>query len=116
MNEGSDEWQLHLVSGKVRPTPGHPLYYEWQFGFLRLWLFADSLEDAKDKALAILEVLPYEQVGEQVRVESEFPSTEESRQMHGFAREQAEKLGLGIEMFAAETGTDEAGFEAMPLR
>jgi hypothetical protein len=36
------------------------MFYDWQFGFLNIWLFAESDDDAADRAVKILEQLPYE--------------------------------------------------------
>jgi len=111
----NDRSQLYRVSAKVRPLPWHPIYYDWQFGFLSLWLFANSVEDARERALLIAGALPYELAGEELSVETGFPQTEESRAMHDGAQAKAEKIGLAIRVYAVETGADEAEFEAASL-
>ena len=52
--------KLHQVTFKVRPSTRHPLFHEWDHGFLNVWLFADSDADAADRAFTIVEQLPYE--------------------------------------------------------
>jgi hypothetical protein len=107
---------LHKVGFKVRPAPGHPRFYEWQFGILAVWLFASSPEDAQQRALTIVKALPYEIVGSQVLVETEFPkvcderiATDKRPASAGWL--QATHLGIGIALFCTPTGTDETEFE-----
>lgn len=111
----SDQWKLHRVSAKVRPLPWHPKYYDWQFGFISIWLFANSIDDSSDRALRILDLLPYERVGDDLGVETGFPQTEESRAMQDRAQEKAEQIGFAIRLIAVETGADEIAFEKSPL-
>jgi hypothetical protein len=121
---------FHRVNLKVRPLPGHPTYYDWQFGYFGLWLFANSIDDARDRALLIVGALPYEVIGDKVSVETNFPRTEESRAMNGraqetageiglamsdHAQEVAEGTGLGMCLFSVRTGADETSFEGSPL-
>ena len=51
---------LFQLTLKVRPSTGHPLLHEWDHGFLSVWLFADSDDDAVDRAFTIVDQLPYE--------------------------------------------------------
>lgn len=107
--------ELYRVSAKVLPATWHPKFYEWQFGFLSLWLFATSAEDAGEKAVVIIGALPFERVDDEFAIESHFPRTEESLAMHGRAQEQAEQTDFALRLFACETGADQAEFEARPL-
>lgn len=106
---------LHCISFKARPLPGHPRYYAFQVGLLSVWLFANSVEDATERASLIVGALPYERIGDAARFETDFPQTEESRAMNGRAQEEAEQIGLAIRVWTLETGADETAFESMPL-
>lgn len=112
MNQPEENhWLLYRVAAKVRPLPWHPRYYDWQFGFLRIWLFANSVEDAVERARLISDELPYERAGDEYCVETtdEAPETEDAS-----AQERARAIGLAIRLFCVETGADEAVFESMP--
>ena len=108
--------ELYRGSTKVAPAAWHPKFYDWEHGFLSLWLFADSPDDASTKAETIIAPLPYERVNDEFAIESGFPNTEESLAMHGRAQEQANQMGLAIRLFAIATGFgDEKEFESAPL-
>jgi hypothetical protein len=51
---------LYRIYLGVRPSPSHPMFYEWVAGYLLLSLFADSKEAALNHALEIVKELPYE--------------------------------------------------------
>jgi len=120
---------LHRVLLKVRPLPGHPLFWQMQFGLLRMWLFANSDEDAAGRAMKIIAQLPYERIGDQVRVERRKrpgttsggarPATEgsslEVREQKAIREELAMESGLSLMLIVVLTGAEEADFETMPL-
>lgn len=54
---------FYRVAFRVRPEIEHPRNWDWSFGFLSLFLFATSEADARDRAQAVVAVLPYEIVG-----------------------------------------------------
>jgi hypothetical protein len=110
----ADEWQLYRVSARVRPLPWHPKYYDWQFGVLCLWLFADSVDDAVERAKSILSVLPYEHVGTEVAVEKHFAQSAKHAVLQAI-QEEAKQTGLALQLIACATGTDEEGFENILL-
>jgi hypothetical protein len=58
--------KLIRLALKVQPACDHPMFWEWEFGQLYMWLFADSDEDAAERASAILKQLPYEEIGEAI--------------------------------------------------
>lgn len=103
--------QLYRVALKVRPSPGHPRYYECQFGVLCMWIYAPSPEDAGIRARRIVSDLPYEHVGTNVTVGVDPKPSELEQQCF----EQALQLGIGITMFACPTGTEEGDFETMDI-
>jgi hypothetical protein len=107
--------ELYRISAKVLPATWHPKFYEWQFGFLSLWLFAISAEDAAEKANVIIEALPFERIDNLFAIESQFPRTEESLALQGGAQEQAEQTGFALRLAACRTGADQDEFEAQPL-
>ena len=132
MNEGeplSDRATLYRVTLKVRPLPGHPLYWKMQFGFLLVWLFADSYDGAASTACKIVGELPYELIGEQFAVTSyaapvtkeesgssvvDDPSPETTEQM-AIRKQLALESGLALMLIVVATGADETGFETEPL-
>ena len=52
--------ELYRLTLKVRPAPHHPLYLQWRFGFLGVWLFACDEQSAASAAFVIIQQLPYE--------------------------------------------------------
>jgi hypothetical protein len=107
----ASEWNLYRVAAKVRPLPWHPKYYDWQFGFLRIWLFANSVEDAVDRARKISDELPYERIGDEFGV----GTTEKTAETEdGSPQESARATGLAIRLLGVETGADESAFESIP--
>lgn len=57
-----EAYSLRRVSIKVRPAPFHPQYWEWDGGYLSLFIYGFSDQDAVERALKILAQLPYEMV------------------------------------------------------
>lgn len=107
--------ELFKVDFKIRPTVNHPLFFDMQFGFLAVWIFAESVEDANERATAIVEQLPYEIAGQKARV-YEIPSTGPSEPAHWvLAAEQARKIGLVLQLASVATGADEDEFEHKEL-
>jgi hypothetical protein len=121
--------QLYRVGFKVRPTPGHPKYWEWAFGFLGIFLHADSPEEAARRATALVDILPldqenegeafrilpYERVGDEIQIETDFDTTEEVLAWQDHGPRQAGEIGLALRLHACVTGTDEGNFESRPL-
>ncbi len=106
---------LFCVTMKVRPLPWHPRFYEWQFGYLEVWLFSKSndADEAKNSAAAIVENLPYEVVGDEVAIRENATSLEGTPSGEACARD----VGLGIFLACRPTGSDEEDFESdFPLR
>lgn len=118
---------LHRVIRKVRPLPGHPLYWKIQFAFLNVWLYADSPGGAADTAEAIIALLPYERVGTQVAI---YPSnttatterppgwqgqSDETREQMDLRKELAAESGLSMMLIAVTVGADETDFEGFPM-
>lgn len=114
---------LHRVIRKVRPLPGHPLYWKIQFGILNVWLYSDSPEAAADTAEKIIEVLPYERVGTQARVflvraaaaRSPGDQSDETREEMDLREQLAAETGLSLLLICVTLGADETDFESWPL-
>ena len=45
---------------KAEPTRAHPEFFKYQYGWLFIWILADSLESAAAQAFAFLRTLPFE--------------------------------------------------------
>lgn len=85
------------------------MYWDLQFGYLQVWIYADSPDDAADRVWHIVEQLPYERVGTLVSVHLDkqpvIPEFEAGERM-------ASSLGIGLFFGACVTGVDEGNFEA----
>ena len=104
--------KLRHVIFKVRPATEHPMYWDWQCGFLCIWLFGSSVDDAAEHARAILEELPYEIVEGRVSVRDCEPETG-GNAMFKPGEQQARQVGLAIILHACAPGVDEGAFETM---
>jgi hypothetical protein len=92
----------------VRPSVEHPLYWSIQAGYLLLFLYAESEQMAADRAVEIVDQLPYELESDALRVrEAETP--EHRPELENVAAS-ARQCGLGIFLVALSTGTDEGGW------
>ncbi|WP_145928842.1 hypothetical protein OH491_13615 [Termitidicoccus mucosus] len=108
MNEPGP-WTLFEMLVRVRPSPRHPQYWNFEWGILHIVLYAPSGEDAAGRAAAITGQLPYETASPRVRFR-EVPSAPEPRLLQ--AVEDARHLGVGIFLIGAPTGSDEIeGFD-----
>jgi hypothetical protein len=52
--------KLYKVRFKTLPTKDHPLFFECEFFYLLIWIYAENPDDAAERALAIISQLPYE--------------------------------------------------------
>jgi hypothetical protein len=136
----SDKAELVTVVLKVRPLPGHPLFWKIKHATLYLWLYADSCEGARETAEQILTALPYEQVGDQIevievptketaeKIFAVWPYTSEGDQtevnetrIDGLARQfllrkrLAEESGLSLLLIVGGLEADDNDFETFPL-
>ena len=95
---------------KVRPAVEHPFFWDAQFGYLQVWLFAESPSGAGSRASRIVEQLPYEIAGSRVAVYLiENPSEKPE-----FQRGELEARSTGLALFFAAVATggeDEEEFE-----
>jgi hypothetical protein len=55
--------RLFRIIFGIRPTVGHPAAGSIHDGILLLFIFAESVDQASERALAIVKALPYEIVG-----------------------------------------------------
>lgn len=123
----AEQATLYSLDIKVRPLPGHPLYWECQCGILRIWLYGNSPEDAARRLELIMAALPYDRVGSEAVV-SEASGDNSSAQADStdgpsvLMREQcaireqlARQTGLSMLLIAVAVGGDDAGFETTPL-
>ena len=92
---------------KVRPQPHHPRYWEWQFGFVYLWLHAIGEGEVKERAFGILERLHYQVIKPEEAAILE-PS---GPQLFLDMIDQANKIGFAMQLVVCATGTEEIEFE-----
>jgi hypothetical protein len=93
---------------------------DWDFGYLGVFVYAESPDDAVRRAKALVDVreadptdfnqssfriLPYERVGSDDGIRIETYAEEGAPKL-------AVELGLGLRLYACETGTDEGDFES----
>lgn len=101
------ELKLFRIIFRVRPTPEHPLFWELQCGLLNIWLFDADPEVAAKRAQGITEQLPYELIGEKVRVildkGERLPEIQQGEA-------QARLAGIGIFLVCFKVGQDEGRF------
>jgi hypothetical protein len=115
---------LYRVSLKVRPVKEHPMFWEVEFGTLHVWLWGDTPEDAGERAVTIVEQLPYERFGKTETWQESWPATVRLAESHKptdppeFEKhyQEARSLGIGICLDFCPTGIDEAGFESLTPR
>lgn len=92
---------LYRVAIKASPAVEHPLFWEWKTGYLCMWLYAQSREEAEERADKIIAQLPYEPTGEKhCELASEprpltwkFPVATE---LEEWGKRRAEEVGLGL--------------------
>lgn len=101
--------ELFRSTIRVRPSVAHPLYYDWQFGYLSIWLFGESSDDASERAEQILEQLPYETVGEWSKCQAANAVAPESEKVAA-AEKEAAQMGLALHLDCFATGLDEGSF------
>lgn len=94
----------------------------WQFGFLQVWLFAHSVDDASRKAAAIVDALPYERkedVGMKIALDSSLiapAAGSDAELVLVDARATARQVGIAVRLLACPPGANESRFDAMPPR
>lgn len=104
---------LYRVNLEVRPKPTHPTYWDWQFGVLCVWLFAECPEEAGEKAGLIVSELPYEITASEGQVVSTTPSakplkeTEKDQPDYYRFENIAKQTGLALCLLCCPTGTTE---------
>ncbi len=110
--KGEDQIKLRRITTKVRPAVNHPTYWTWQAGFLDMWLFSDSDEDAVSRAETILSQLFYESVEEGAVSIRECDQSEPNPEW--LSRENAARqLGFSLFLTSIATGGEERDFETM---
>jgi len=108
--------QIYQVVYKVRPTPEHPKFYDWQFGWLVIWIFAKGPEHAEEKASKIFDQLPYEIVvtadfGQRIAVHKALTPPLGCEAQFEAAKNVALSAGIGFCLLTVPTGSDEGWFE-----
>ena len=115
-----DLWKIQFG---VRPAPSHPLYYDWQFGRLFIYILAESGRDAANRAYSVVKQLPYELPEERFPRESSdedtstrcgvmimddnFQPSPEVKSGHDNAADMVSKLGIGFFLEVFPVGVEE---------
>jgi hypothetical protein len=108
--------KLYQVCLKVRPSKDHPKFFEAKFGYLSIFLFGESPDDAAERAVTITEQLPYERVNNQ---ETWQESWRVSVSLAGGSKgpefreieQRARDVGIGVCLHYCVMGVDEGNFE-----
>jgi hypothetical protein len=103
---------LRRITMKVRPAVDHPTFWDWQAGFLNMWLFSESDDDAVERADTILSQLPYESVEEGAISVLDCDALEHKPEWRSHENA-ARQLGFSLFLSEIATGTDEGNFETM---
>ena len=100
--------RLYRCQIPVRPSLAHPKYWEVQSAYLLLFLYAESPEDAADKAVTIAEQLPYElpRSSAKISLQEKPPHQPELESTAECARQ----CGLGLFLVAMPPGSDDEGW------
>lgn len=96
---------LYQVTFKVRPTFAHSMYNEIGTSLFHAWVFAESVQDAGDRAMAIIKQALYEIVSDEFaahRIENPTPAQE------------AKALGFSFFVQACRKGED-YGLDEVPF-
>jgi hypothetical protein len=51
--------EIHTFSIKAEPAPGHPRYYEWQYGWLFLFVMAETDDSAQRQLLPYVKSIQF---------------------------------------------------------
>jgi len=103
--------ELYRVDLKVRPDKRHPMFWDVEFGYLCLWLFGESPEDAGERAALIVEQLPYERTDDRVTIhEDTLGARNQFEKQYSTAR----SVGLALLLVGCATGADHQAFDASP--
>jgi hypothetical protein len=107
----SDRLKLYGVEIRVRPTPEHPRYFEIGFGWLIIFLLDESPQSAGVRAELIADQLPYERVGEKLRIRAPGTSIDQLPETWKPIWEYVMQMGVCIALNERGIGSYEADFE-----
>jgi hypothetical protein len=103
---------LYRITYRVRPAVIHPIYYEWGFGYLSIWIF-DKTEDAMiDRAEKIVEQLPYEIFGTKRHI-TKCAADKPVKNEEGHYQ-LARHCGISVQLHPVIVGIEEADFIDAP--
>lgn len=111
--------KLFRVSFKVLPSKNHPCFWEIQFGFVQVWIYGESPSDAGDRALTVVEQLPYELFDSENAWEASTQaavfSTDHTPTTEGFkeAQELARGAGVFVAFYGCKIGASVEEFKKM---
>lgn len=95
--------QLFQIFFKVRPAIGHPLYYDIQYGVLTVFCYGLTIEEAATFASEMVEVLPYEIIGENPTGMLSNAKNED-KEWKKTAAAEARQIGVAFRLHCVETG------------
>lgn len=96
--------KLYKVSIKVRPLPHHPRFWDVQFGYLLVWIFAADAEKAGEAAVGVVAAMPFERVTDAVEVQTGEPA--HVPELESKVKE-AKESGFAWLLVGCVTGTEE---------
>jgi hypothetical protein len=98
-----EKMKLYSVAIQAQPTADHPCYWDWETCVVVAWLFAESVQNAADRAAAILSELPYEVTSKESEV-SDPPWTDTPAYVE--KEREARMTGLAVFVLTTLAGSD----------
>lgn len=92
---------------RVRPATTHAYYWDVEHGYLHVWLFAATADEAASKAAGVLEALPFERVGTLGKIERHTLPLPHELKRH---EEDLQAVGISFLFVGIRTGADDDGF------
>ena len=107
MKSGAENLKLFRVVVPVRPATTHPIYYDWEFGLLTVFITDTAPESAVDRTTRIIQALPYELAGP---VDALVQHAKDPDQIVKPVVRQALGLGIALQLDAAGIGVQKGDF------
>ncbi len=102
---------FYEVTIRVRPKPEHPLYWDIQLAYHKLWVYATNENEAANKAYQFSTLMDFEVIGDKVQTVAD-PKNYKKDELSVMC-EEGKKSGFAHFIIACTTGTEEGNFDNM---